>query len=56
MFVPELPGIEGLLAGRPGWIVALVAVQIAVTLALVGWLASRQLIVREERRTARATD
>ncbi len=49
MFVPELAGIEGLLAGRPGWIVALVAVQIAVTLALVGWLTSRQLNAREGR-------
>lgn len=39
MFVPQIPGIERLLAGQPGWIVTLVAVQILVTLALVGWLA-----------------
>lgn len=55
MFVPELPGIEGLLAGRPEWLIALVAVQIAVTLALVGWLASRQLAARETGAAARAS-
>lgn len=35
-FSAALPGPEGLLAGHPQWIVAVVGVQIAVTLALVG--------------------
>lgn len=52
MFVPELAGIEALLAGRPEWIIALIAVQIAVTLALVGWLASRQTAATRQTRDA----
>jgi len=52
MFVPELAGIEALLAGRPEWIIALIAVQIAVTLALVGWLASRQTAATRRTRDA----
>lgn len=41
MFTPELVGLEGALAGHPMAIVALVAVQIAVTLGLVGYLANQ---------------
>jgi hypothetical protein len=33
---PSVPGPEALLAGRPTWIVLFIAVQIVVTLALVG--------------------
>lgn len=42
MFIPQLVGIEGALAGKPSLVVALVAVQIVITLILVGWLASRR--------------
>lgn len=36
---PSVPGPEGLLAGHPQWIVGFIALQIAVTLWLVGRLA-----------------
>jgi hypothetical protein len=35
-FVPAIAGPEILMAGRPGWLVAAVALQIAITLSLVG--------------------
>ena len=41
MFSASIPGPEQWMAGRPGLIVAVIAVQIAVTLLLVGWLARR---------------
>ena len=55
LFVPDLVGVEGQLAGRPLGIVGLVAVQIVVTLVLVGWLARRQLAVRSARRSTIAS-
>lgn len=39
MFTPKVVGLEGVLAGHPTAIVVLIAMQIAVTLGLVGYLA-----------------
>ncbi|WP_373049012.1 hypothetical protein [Vulgatibacter sp.] len=41
VLVPDVPGPEALFAGRPALLVAVIAVQIAVTLLLVGKLAGR---------------
>ncbi|UJR85534.1 metal-dependent hydrolase [Sandaracinus amylolyticus] len=43
-FVPGIPGPEELLAGRPTFVVLLVAVQIVVTLTVVGLLRRRRVI------------
>lgn len=42
LFLPSVPGLEGLLAGRPLAIVGLVAGQIVVTAAAIGILARRR--------------
>jgi hypothetical protein len=41
LFFAEVPGPEQVMAGRPLLLVALILAQIVVTLALVGWAATR---------------
>ncbi|MDQ3996356.1 MAG: metal-dependent hydrolase [Gemmatimonadota bacterium] len=42
LFFAEIPGPEQMLAGRPLVLVAVILAQIVVTLALVGWAATRR--------------
>ena len=53
-FLPGIAGPESLMAGRPGLVVAAVAVQILVTIVLVGVLASKSKAVPQ--RTRRGHD
>lgn len=51
MFLPSVPGLEALLAGRPLAIVGLVGAQIVVTALAVGWFATREPASRLRRAT-----
>lgn len=46
LFFAEIPGPEEMLAGRPLVLVAVILAQIVVTLALVGWAATRRAPAR----------
>jgi len=46
LFFSAIPGLEGLLAGRPAWIVSVILIQIVVTLAAVWWGAQRSAQTR----------